>query len=68
MALRACRARADMSEGLRPRASPIAAVEARSAAVMVVLGTIRQQLRSRTAQRGVSGGPGGIEGIGHGNG
>jgi hypothetical protein len=69
MAPLACRAQAEMLEGLRPRASPIAVVEARSAAVMAVLGTIRQQQwHSRTAQRGMSGERGGIEGIGHGYG
>ncbi len=56
MAPPARRARAEMSPGLRPTVSPIAVQEARSAAVMAVLGTRRQQLRSRTAQRGVSGG------------
>jgi hypothetical protein len=56
MAPPARRAWAEMWKGLRPRASPIAVVEARSAAVMLVLSTRRQRLRSKTAQRGVSGG------------
>jgi hypothetical protein len=56
MAPPARKARAEMSLGSRPRECPIAAAEARSAAVMAVLGTRRQRWRSRTAQRGVSGG------------
>jgi hypothetical protein len=43
-------------------------VEARSAAVMAVLGIRRQRWRSSTAQRGVSGGLRGIEGKVHADG
>jgi hypothetical protein len=53
MAPPARRARAEMSLGWRPRACPISAQEARSAAVMSVLGTIRHRRRSRRAQREV---------------
>jgi hypothetical protein len=50
------RARAEMSLGWRPRVCPISVAEARSVAVMAVLGTRRQRCRSMRAQRGVSGG------------
>ena len=56
MAPPARRALAEMSLGWRPRESPIAVAEARRPAVMAVLGTRRQRFRSRTEQRGVSGG------------
>jgi hypothetical protein len=56
MAPPAFRALAEVSPGWRPRKAPMTVAEARSAAVMAVLGTIRQRWRSRTEQRGVSAG------------
>jgi hypothetical protein len=48
MALPACRARAEMLLGWRPRESPIAVAEACRPAVMAVLGTRRQWCGSWT--------------------